>query len=208
MLSMPMLHAALPHWVVWNTVLITRNNSIDLNQTWAEQSRGSNLVGAGEGTGRVGDNGKGKAVHDELVEGEERLECDVITLDFDVLWLLNDWQVLLVGVDEADLVHICAVVLEGELQVLALWLDVLGVDCQRAEDWQVDDVLVRAGAWNNDHLVEDRECPWAGGAGQEWKLRRDEVKQRAVIPILYDALLVTGKGQKFRRVLPVHLPDQ
>ena len=81
-----------------------------------------------EWTSGVRDDGDGKAVHDELVEGEERLESNSISINFDVLWLLHDWQVLLVDVDKADRAGVRAVVLEAKFEVLALRLNVLGVD--------------------------------------------------------------------------------
>jgi hypothetical protein len=105
---------------------------------------------------------------DELLEWEEGLEGDDVTLDRHDLWLLNDRKILLVGVDQADAVDVGSVVLEREFDLLVLSLDVLGQNVQGAEDWEVDDVDVGARAFNDEHLVQRRECPWTGRAGKEW----------------------------------------
>jgi len=152
------------------------DTSIDLDESRSEESCGSDLISAREWSGGVGNNSDGKPVHDELVEWEESLDGNIIAVSTDDLGLLHDWQILLVGEDNADGVEVCAVVREAELKLLALWLDVRGVDGESTEDWQIDDVRIRAGTWDDHHLVEHGESPWSSRPGQEGELGRNEVE--------------------------------
>ena len=102
----------------------------------------------------------------------------------------------MVDVDDADGAGIGAVVREGELEVLVLALDVLGVDRQGAEDGQVDDVGVRAGAGHDDNLVQNGEGEGAGGAREEWQLGRDEVEEAAVVAVLLALLTDDGADER------------
>ena len=92
---------------------------------------------------------------------------------------------MLVDVDQADRVDIGAVVRERELQFLALGLDVLGVDSEGTENGQVDDADVRAGAGDDDHLVQGGEGEGAGRASEEGQLGRDEIEKGPVGAVLF-----------------------
>lgn len=126
------------------------------------------------------------------VEWEEGFERDgdlSVDIDLDVLEILDDWDVLLVDVDERQSRPIVVVSLplrldcvlardvEAECNVLRLGLNTLGLDGERGVD---DDVLgdlveVGAGTWDNEHLVQSRESELSGTGSQEWELSGNQL---------------------------------
>lgn len=129
-------------------------------------------------------------------EWEESLQRHGVAGVGDDLGLLDDGQILLVDVDEADGVEVGAVVGEAELELLVLALNVGGVDGQGAEDGQVDDVGVGAAALDHHSLVEDGECPGSLGAGEERQFRGDDVAQVAVEAVLLAFLADHGADER------------
>ena len=82
---------------------------------------------------------------------------------------------------------------EAEVDILDLRLDIIGLDSQRTEHFEVDGVQVRAGALDDEVLVEGGEGEVSCAGGQEWESAGDLVLELPVKTVLF-ALLADDRG--------------
>jgi len=184
--------AANPHHLSDSTITTASlDHLVDLDQSWCKQSLVRNLVGGSESRTNS-DSTNGQSVHQVLNEGEEGIESDDCACDADVGERLWDGHVLLVDIlkgqgSPVELAEIgcCgdesvgweSLDIKREGQGLVDGLDVLGGEVQDAEDREVDQVLIWAGAGNSEGL-ESTECKLPSAGSQERKLIGDEVLVR------------------------------
>jgi hypothetical protein len=74
--------------------------SVYLNQSRPKERGISNLIGASKRTSTVGNGCNRKSVHDKVCSREEGTEGHIIAVGLDVADALDDWDILLVDVDD------------------------------------------------------------------------------------------------------------
>ncbi len=124
-----------------------------------------------------------------------------MSIDIDLLDLGDKWHVLLVDEDKLEARAVRFPLwsktgrwdLEAEVDILDLRLDIIGLDSQGTEHFEVDGVQVRAGAWDDEVLVECGEGEVSCAGGQEWESARDLVLELPVETVLF-ALLADDRG--------------
>jgi len=186
---------------------------VDLNQAWAKDGIFGNRIRRCEWAGGLGHRGDGQAIHEELVEWELGIEGNSVALDGDIGDGLDDWQILLVDVDDGEGGEVVGVSFravplpvtpsgvgvldgvldgDGEFQSLRRGLDVLGIDGESPEDGKGDLANVWARAWHDEVLVESREGKLAGARSEEGKGAWDLAEKLAVEAILLALLADNG----------------
>lgn len=119
-----------------------------------------------------------------------------MNIDIDLLNLGDKWDVLLVDEDKFETRAVRFPLwsktsrwdLEAEVDILDLRLDIIGLDSQSTEHIEVDGFQVRAGAWDDEVLVEGGEGEVSRAGGQEWESARDLFLELPVETVLFTLL--------------------
>lgn len=161
-----------------------RHPLVNLDQARPKLGCCCNAINSRQITRCKNNSSDGKAVAEvSLVKWEDGSDGDLssMSIDIDLLDLGDLWDVLLVDEDEFETRAVRlpfwsktgAWDLEAEVDVLNLRLDVICLDGQGTEDFEVDGVEVGAGAWDDEVLVESGEGEVSCAGCQEWKSAGD-----------------------------------
>ena len=158
--------------------------SINVENGRAEKTGCSDTIGSQEVASSLSHPAHGHAADDVLLAREGHSEGHEGARGLDVFELLNNGDILLVGVDEAQVGGVQVLgVDERKGQVVGRKADVGVGEEEIAEDWYVDDLGVGAGVLDDDVVGQRGVGPWTAGDAGEGNLGGHESQETTEVPV-------------------------